>query len=58
MDAALLGQKDARDAVLDRLEGKAIRGQAVQAPDNTLDEQLDRASIDAINRLAAPTPKE
>lgn len=49
---ALKGDRDAREKVLDRLEGKPIRGQPVFAPDTSLEEQIDRLGVAALNDLA------
>lgn len=54
MNAALLGDKAARELVIDRVEGKAVRGQTVQTADMTVEDQVDEAMIAL---LSAPTDK-
>lgn len=49
---ALNGDKNTRELVIDRIEGKAVRAAQVQPPDTTLEDQLDRASVAALNELA------
>lgn len=59
MDTALAGgmqSTQSRALVIDRLEGKAGRAAAITSTNKELDDQLDRAAINALNELAgAPT---
>jgi hypothetical protein len=49
---ALRGGRDARDAILNRVEGKPGQAAQTQAPDTALEEQLDKLGIEALNDLA------
>lgn len=52
VDDAMRGDKQMREMVIERVEGKAVRAAQVQPADTTLEEQLDRASINALNEMA------
>jgi hypothetical protein len=49
---ALGGDRTMREMVVERVEGKAIRAAQVTPADSSLEDQLDRASIAALNDLA------
>lgn len=51
IDDALRGDKNTRALVIERIGGKAVRAAQVQPPDTTLEDQLDRASVEALNSL-------
>lgn len=51
---ALKGDKAAREILLDRAEGKAVRGQVVQSADTTVEDQIDAAALALLNGLAEP----
>lgn len=50
-----MGSQRAREMIVERLEGKAVRGDKPATPDTALNEQLERNEIDIINSL---TPKD
>lgn len=52
---AMRGGGAARELVIDRVEGKAVRAAQVTPPDTSLEEQIDRSSVEALNALI---PKE
>lgn len=52
VERALLGNQFAIEAVLDRVEGKAVRGQAAAQVDNSIEEQIGRAEVAALNALS------
>lgn len=54
VDRALNENQFAMETVLDRFEGKPVRANQVQAADTALEEQIDRASVDALNSLLEP----
>jgi hypothetical protein len=58
MERALGGNQFAIEAVLDRVEGKAVRGQQAAQVDNAIEEQIDRAAVASLNSLLTPPPKE
>lgn len=47
-----MGSHKARELIVDRLEGKAVRGDKPHQPDRTIEEQLERAEADLINSLS------
>lgn len=49
-----MGSQRAREMIVERLEGKAVRGEKPAVPDTTLNEQLDRTETDLINSLKEP----
>lgn len=51
VDKALDGNQFAMETVLDRFEGKPVRANQVQTADTALEEQLDKASVAALNSL-------
>lgn len=51
---AMKGDKTMREMVVERVEGKAVRAAQVTPPDSSLEEQIDRAAIAALNELAEP----
>lgn len=53
-----MGSQRARDQLVERLEGKAVRGEKPATPDTTLTEQLDRTEAELINSLAAPAKED
>lgn len=57
LNRALQENQAAIDIVLDRAEGKAVRGTPVAQTDTTIEDQIDRASVEQLNKLV-PTPKE
>ncbi len=50
-----MGAQRARELVVERLEGKAVRAAQVQTPDTTIEDQIDRAAVAALNELATST---
>lgn len=54
VDRALNENQFAMETVLDRFEGKPVRANQVQVADTALEEQIDRASVDALNSLLEP----
>lgn len=50
--AAKVGNQKAQEIIVERLEGKAVRGEKPATPDTTLNEQLERTEADLINSLA------
>lgn len=57
VERALGENQFAMETVLDRFEGKPVRANQVPVADTALEEQIDRASVAALNSLAEP-PKE
>lgn len=51
LSAALQGNQTAIAIVLDRVEGKAVRGTPVAQTDTTIEDQIDRASVEQLNKL-------
>lgn len=49
-----MGSQATAALVVERLEGKAVRGEKPSQPDTTLNEQLDRTEADLINSLTPP----
>jgi len=50
-----LGSQRARELIVERLEGKAVRGDKPVTPDTTLEDQLERTEADLINSLTKET---
>jgi hypothetical protein len=55
---AALGSQRAREMIVERLEGKAVRGEKPNLPDTNLDDQLDRTEADLINALSPKEPTQ
>lgn len=54
LEDAMAGDKAAREIVLDRVEGKAVRGQTIQSADTTVEDQITEAEVALLNNLAKP----
>lgn len=54
VNRALNENQFSMETVLDRFEGKPVRANQVHATDTALEEQIDRASVDALNSLLEP----
>jgi hypothetical protein len=48
-----MGSQRTREMIVERLEGKAVRGEKVNLPDTSLDDQLDRTEAELINALGS-----
>lgn len=57
LNDALSGDKAARELVIDRVEGKAVRGEKVQSSDTTVEDQVDEATVALLNGLSGSPDK-
>lgn len=46
-----MGSQRARELIVERLEGKAPRGEAPKTANTTLEEQLEKTEVDLLNSL-------
>lgn len=57
LNDALAGDKAAREMIVDRVEGKAVRGEKVQTADTTVEDQIGEAEVALLNGLAGGPDK-
>jgi hypothetical protein len=56
LDRAMDGNQQAQELVIDRVEGKAGKASDIKPPDTTIEDQIGRAEVEALNALVPPVP--